>query len=759
MGKILSLLVTEVYVRDPNFIIVLLTEANQELANCYGARTIKDLCTGQLNKGSGKPLRPDFKKSMLNIQTKFDLFMRERVNGTNANRDVQERLNEYGETHFVSMIYDARVMTDESFESNVEYIRNLPENEKKLVDKWINEELQKNANKPPTHYQQFNSKSYRELIGINPAREKIRSRWLQAFNKSLPSLKLQLVQLTEKAEKEFTEALNEYANSNPTQVRLCYLTFLNEYCRKLALYATYKSEIEVHFPHDRCSSTYEQIERDFMMNWQRRIPLRWRAYLTPDEIKTHAETEDANDMSLHELLDCKLIGSSQFDRLHKVFSYMVLAFKYERLTADEIITIESLLYGGLSCSANTEKLIRDALNFFIRKTFVVGVAWLTQMYSYLLGTFFKSIIKFLLSQERFKHLQDHIPFLSIIEVDYHQRVRAMMRKAIQAVRDARFAYSAYAHYDLTAWLMKLTFRISPEIRHNIYSEKIPDVYIKNVNHKNTNSQQEMEHKQATIGEVFEKIDPPKLLSFMFGSGQYLTSERDPKTGSHHPSARKIIDELYAGTCSKLVYDVAAHFNAHVVIGINQFDHVEPYSAQSIDHTLTSMKDTTISRIANIEIDDVNSRLKYLTELIGDLTVASRLVEGVAQQFQDGTGREWKDQIGKIERRAEDRRRAIISEHDERRRRLDPFGSRTSIICSGPGEEENNSSFLQGSDVENKYIRDILNSSGASMCNALLQNMYQCHDQEDLEAGLLEGDALDQDSRNPKCQNHLDPDDD
>ncbi|CAF3783266.1 unnamed protein product [Rotaria magnacalcarata] len=171
--------ITEFYVRDPNFVIVLLIEANQDLANCYGARTIDDLCTGKVNKGSGKPPRLDYKNSMLTIQTKFDLFMNNHANGAHANKDIQDRLDTFRETYFVSMIYDARVMTDEGFESNVQYMRDLPQRESDLVDQWIIEKINKNAKKLPTYYPEFNSEHYRHLIGINIVREKIRSRWLQ----------------------------------------------------------------------------------------------------------------------------------------------------------------------------------------------------------------------------------------------------------------------------------------------------------------------------------------------------------------------------------------------------------------------------------------------------------------------------------------------------------------------------------------------------------------------------------------------------
>ncbi|CAF1681256.1 unnamed protein product [Rotaria magnacalcarata] len=737
--------ITEFYVRDPNFVIVLLIEANQDLANCYGARTIDDLCTGKVNKGSGKPPRLDYKNSMLTIQTKFDLFMNNHANGAHANKDIQDRLDTFRETYFVSMIYDARVMTDEGFESNVQYMRDLPQRESDLVDQWIIEKINKNAKKLPTYYPEFNSEHYRHLIGINIVREKIRSRWLQAFKRALPALKLKLVHLIANAENEYQNALIDYKRSNPTQVRLSYLAFINEYRRKLALYATYKSEIEMYFPHDRCGTNYEEVENDFILNWPRRKSLKWRAHLTTQEMKQCAEAEDDQDGSLHNVLDCKLVGSSHFDRLQKVFAYMVLTFKHEQLTADEITTIESLLYGGLSCSANTEKLMRDAMHRLLRKTFAVGITWLTQMYSYLLDTFLKAIIEHLLSQNQFNYLTEHVPFLTIVELDYHRRIRTMMRKAIHGVRDTRFAYSAYAHYDLTSWLKKLIFRLPVEIPHHFYSEEIPNVYVKNENRSSRTFGDGEEYRLATIGEIFANINPPQILSAIFGSESYLPSKRDQKSGSYHPSARNTIDELYMATCSRLLYDVSAHFNAHVVIGINNFHHIESYSSQSIEHILASMTDTAIARLASIDLDNVGRRLDYLRDQIVDLTAASVLLEGVTQQLHDD-GRNWDSEIQRLERHAQHRAAAVREQLDHRRRALNPFGRIPRPNTSSSSQDEQvDAYYVQADDVEDEDMCVLLNCNGASMCESHLQSIYHRDDQVDLETGLLEGDTLEQDA--------------
>lgn len=141
---------------------------------------IDDLCKGISNKGSGLPPRPDYKNSMCTIQTKFDIFMANSRNGNSVNRTIKDRLAIFGDTFFVSMVFDARSMADETFESNEQYIARLPQLEKNAADRWIRE-INQNANQSPSFYEEFNPK-YRSLIGINIVRQQIQKRWLKVSN-------------------------------------------------------------------------------------------------------------------------------------------------------------------------------------------------------------------------------------------------------------------------------------------------------------------------------------------------------------------------------------------------------------------------------------------------------------------------------------------------------------------------------------------------------------------------------------------------
>ncbi len=143
---------------------------------------IDDLCRGTSDKGSGLPPRPDYKNSMCTIQTKFDIFMANNRNGSSVNKAIKDRLEIFGDTYFVSMVFDARSMADETFESNEKYIARLPQLEKDAVDRWI-KDINQNANQSPGIHKEFDPK-YRSLIGINIVRQQIQKRWLKVSDSS-----------------------------------------------------------------------------------------------------------------------------------------------------------------------------------------------------------------------------------------------------------------------------------------------------------------------------------------------------------------------------------------------------------------------------------------------------------------------------------------------------------------------------------------------------------------------------------------------
>ena len=100
--------ITEHYVRDPKFLIIQLKESMQIAVNSFGMKRIGELCTlDPAPHGSTFPPRLDYEQHTLTIQTKFDLFMSNRLDAAQANQDMTKLADHFKKTLFVSMIFDA----------------------------------------------------------------------------------------------------------------------------------------------------------------------------------------------------------------------------------------------------------------------------------------------------------------------------------------------------------------------------------------------------------------------------------------------------------------------------------------------------------------------------------------------------------------------------------------------------------------------------------------------------------------------------
>jgi hypothetical protein len=99
--------ITQHYVRDPSFMIVQLKEAQQLADNTYGTRRIGELCAEKHTQyGSTLPPRDDHLQHTITIQTKFDAFINEHINGTQTNQDMQTRINAFPNSYFTNTIFN-----------------------------------------------------------------------------------------------------------------------------------------------------------------------------------------------------------------------------------------------------------------------------------------------------------------------------------------------------------------------------------------------------------------------------------------------------------------------------------------------------------------------------------------------------------------------------------------------------------------------------------------------------------------------------
>lgn len=166
--------ITEKYVRDPKFSIIQLKSTEQLKANAYGIRCIHELCTNDPAKyDKSLPPRPDYHDHTITIQTFFDTFMTHNTSATASNEGLKGLLEDFGETYFINMIFGGYSFSKHGFEDNVQYLKNLPQLEKRKVDEWIT--LANNAEE----FERFNEKDYRNLIGIDVAKTQIQQLWLK----------------------------------------------------------------------------------------------------------------------------------------------------------------------------------------------------------------------------------------------------------------------------------------------------------------------------------------------------------------------------------------------------------------------------------------------------------------------------------------------------------------------------------------------------------------------------------------------------
>ncbi|CAF5178280.1 unnamed protein product, partial [Rotaria sp. Silwood1] len=103
---------------------------------------------------------------------------------------------------------------------------------------------------------------------------------------------------------------------------------------------------------------------------------------------------------------------------------------------------------------NTEKAVRELLFILIRETFLIGICWLTQMYT-LLSDHFANHVKSVLLNTKFSHLEEHVKFLSLVDLEYHTVTHKFIRNAVTAIKHARYAKMVYAVHHVCGTLKNL----------------------------------------------------------------------------------------------------------------------------------------------------------------------------------------------------------------------------------------------------------------------------------------------------------------
>ncbi|CAF4109811.1 unnamed protein product, partial [Rotaria sordida] len=641
--------ITQRYVRDPNFMIVQIKEAQQLVDNTYGTRRIGELCTEEYTQSdSSFPPRHDYMQHTITIQMKFDAFVREHVNGTDANQDIQTRINAFPNTYFTNVIFDTYNFAAHDYHENVEYIAGIPEKEKNFVDEWI-AKLDNEARKSSSKHQLFNQQ-YRALIGIDVVRKQIQELWLRAFRTALPKLQRVIDQLIEKQKKKFDTALLDLGQQDPRSVRNNYQKYIETFRTMISDYAAYRAEVNNMFDQEDYGRTYEQIENEYNA-WNRKESLTWRAYLSADQLKRHPNER----LERITTLDLLYVGARHFERLRQ----------RDRAWFE---SSQSLLYGVMSDNENVEKAIRESLFTFIRETFLIGICWLTQMYTFLTDHFARHVKSLLLSRQ-FSYLNNHIKFLSLVDLEYHRVTRKFIRQAIEAIQHARYAKMVYAAHDILGTLQNLV-------------RSIPCVHTNNENDDNENktnlcktisqvtsdtisnaiSRQRPTTAKASslITNTGTKMEPLKLI---YSKGGFSIDNRHPQDAKYLTQTRDTVLELYTAVRGQLVCDITTFFFANVVTKIQDYKSI--LIENSVQNRINLMSNEKIALLANIEINHSRQIAIEALDQLKNLEQARDAIENAIARINDP---HTKSTVDENDGNSDDRKQRIRAMRERTRRK-------------------------------------------------------------------------------------------
>ncbi|CAF4599753.1 unnamed protein product [Rotaria sp. Silwood1] len=757
--------ITEHYVRDLSFMIVQLKEAQQLADNTYGTRRIGELCTSEpAQQGSKFPARKDYAEHTITIQTKFDAFMREHDNGTVANEDIRTRIEFFPNTFFTNMVVSPYKLSDHSYEENIEYIAQLPELEKKEVDNWINR-INLKAGGSDSKYQLFNQ-HYRPLIGIDVVRKQIQELWLRAFRAALPRLQDTINRLIRKHSDEFETALFNLEQQDPRTVRNNYQKYIEAFRTTISDYAAYRAEVNALFPLDEYGRTYEQIENEYN-DWNRKQPLTWRAYLSAKQLK-----QNLNGQILA-TLDLRYIGARHFERLRQVFSYMILSHEALNRERDWFESSQSLLYGGVSDYENTEKAVRELLFTLIRETFLIGICWLTQMYTFL-SDHFANHVKSALLNTKFSHLEEHVKFLSLVDLEYHTVTRKFIRNAVTAIKHARYAKMVYAVHNVCGTLKNLVSSFS---NMSMITQNSND-------NDNNNDSDNLGNKilqvaQDAIPKLATGINPVAAiatsaittvtgcknpLDLIYATGKFLTNDRNPQTVNYLPQTCDKVSELYTAVRGQLLHDITTNFFANLVLEIQQYKSIP--IENSLQNRLNRMSDKDIAHMANIEIESSRQKVLSNHESIKQLEQARDAIEDVIALINnkniDDNLYDMNDDINNIKKRIRathadtrnkrlrdiEKKLKIRQRHKKKQTNTIQYNNNQHLSFNVINNEKqisiDSNQDEDNSDDETSEFEDehgLMRYDDKTSSETYLLGIFRKHDQEDLELGFLNGDSL------------------
>ncbi|CAF3414904.1 unnamed protein product [Rotaria sp. Silwood2] len=452
---------------------------------------------------------------------------------------------------------------------------------------------------------------------------------------------------------------------------------------------------------------------------------------------------------------------------------MILSHEALNRERDWFESSQSLLYSGVSDYENTEKAVRESLFTLIRETFLIGICWLTQMYTFL-SDHFANHVKSALLNTKFSHLEEHIKFLSLVDLEYHTVTRKFIRNAVTAIKHARYGKMAYAVHNICGTLKNLVSSFSHM-----------DMIIQN-NNENENNDSDgfgntmIKVAQDVIPKIASGVNPVTAiaasaitaatghknpLNLIYATGKFLTNDRNPQTVNYLPQTRDTVSELYTAVRGQLLHDITTNFFANLVLEIQQYKSIS--IENSLQNRLNRMSDKDIAHMANIEIESsrqkvINNheniiRLEQARDAIEDAIVlinnknidsntfemnddsdnVKKRIRATHEHTRSKRLRDIEKKLKTRQRYKKNRKQTNTNRSVNQHSSLNVIDDDKDISINLNSDEDNNDDETS----ENEDEHELMRYDDKTSSETYLLGIFRKHDQEDLELGFLTGDSL------------------
>ncbi len=475
---------------------------------------------------------------------------------------------------------------------------------------------------------------------------------------------------------------------NFNSLRDLYQRFIKEFRSTLVKYVSSRGEINSLFDFEIYSRTYPQIENEFNQ-WSRKHEFQCCAHQTAEQLSQAPPERRLDDLTK------PYRGVRHFERIQQIFYSMILQYNPTSCPQGWIESARGILHGITVDDENLGKGCRESLYVQISETFQMSLCWLTHIYSFLLEHFEQHVIEVLLNPTgQFASLAvGHEKFLSYVRLDYHQKTREMIRRAVEACRMSRYARMQYVSHRICDFLRILAESIPPTIS----------------NSNTTNNIRSNVHLKASI----------------FCPGKCLTDERNSESASSLPSVQNTTNEIYVAVRGLLLENITVFFYANVVCNIQRYDTEDV--ATDLPRRIDRMSNEEIARMSQIDYEQYANELDFIHQTLNDLENACYEIDYADRLFHKKLSSDFS---------SEHKKRITIAQRDQYQRHQlvmqKIHQNRSKQHESGLSDQQSND---ESQNTDEYQLRILPNDPEA--CQNYLIELFRKHDLEDLKANFLE----------------------